>query len=191
MNPDAGSVLLPIARAAISRALGLNADASEAVSWLEQPGASFVTLLKAGELRGCVGSLEPRRPLLDDVKSNALAAAFRDPRFPSVTRDELDAVRVEVSLLSEPSPIEFENEDDVLFQLQPFEDGVVLECSNLRGTFLPQVWEMLPDPGLFLRELKRKTGLPLDFWSREVRLLRYRVMKFTEDEVRREAALMR
>ena len=107
MTPDSGPVLLAISRAAIARTLGAQAEAREDAHWLADPGATFVTLKKKGELRGCIGSLEARRPLLQDVKSNAVAAAFRDPRFPPVAWGELDELTVEVSLLSPMSSIEF------------------------------------------------------------------------------------
>ena len=182
MAPDGGTVLLPIARATIARTLGAEVAAREDASWLAELGATFVTLKKNGALRGCIGSLEARRPLLLDVKANALAAAFRDPRFPPVTHEELEALRIEVSLLSPMSPIDFESEDDAAARLRPFEDGVVLAYGLARGTFLPQVWEDLPDPANFLRELKRKAGLPLSFWAEGVQLYRYTVSKWIETE---------
>jgi AmmeMemoRadiSam system protein A len=182
MTPDAGIVLLPIARAAIARPLGGTVAAPEDATWLGEPGATFVTLKKSGALRGCIGSLAARRPLLVDVKSNAVAAAFRDPRFPAVSYAELDEIRVEVSLLSPMQAIDFTSEDDALSRLRPFEDGVVLEYGLARGTFLPQVWEDLPDPAKFLSELKRKAGLASSFWAQEVRLFRYTVSKWSETE---------
>jgi len=182
MTPDAGTVLLTIARAAIARPLGAFVAARDDAPWLGEPGATFVTLKKNGALRGCIGSLEARRPLLVDLKWNAVAAAFHDPRFAAVTHAELDEIRIEVSLVSPMQPIDFESEDDALAGLRPFEDGVVLECGSARGTFLPQVWEDLPDPVAFLRELRRKAGLPASFWSDGVRLFRYTVAKYIETE---------
>jgi len=183
MTPDAGSVLLPIARSAIARSWGMEVRAREDVPWLAEPGATFVTLRKHGALRGCIGSLEARRPLLVDVRANAVAAAFRDPRFPPVTPSEFDEVRIEVSLLSPLSRIDFfAGEDDAAARLQPCVDGVVLEYGTARGTFLPQVWEDLPDPASFLQQLKRKAGLPSSFWAPEVRLYRYSVFKWIETE---------
>lgn len=182
MTPDAGTVLLPIARATIARSLGVAVAAREDAPWLTELGATFVTLKKSGALRGCIGSLEARRMLLVDVKSNAVAAAFRDPRFPPVTAWELDEIRIEVSLLSPMQPIDFESEDDATARLRPFEDGVVLEYGGARGTFLPQVWEDLPDPAAFLSQLKRKAGLPLSFWASDLRLFRYTVSKWSETE---------
>jgi AmmeMemoRadiSam system protein A len=148
--------------------------------WLQEPGATFVTLTRHGDLRGCIGSLEAHRPLAQDVRENAVAAAFRDPRFRPLTRKEFDAVRVEVSLLSPPESIEAEDEKAALAALRPHVDGVVLAYGHLRSTFLPQVWEQLPDPQEFLAYLKRKAGLPMDFWAAEVRLSRYTVSKWKE-----------
>jgi AmmeMemoRadiSam system protein A len=182
MTPDAGTVLLPIARAEIARPLGAFAPAREDAPWLGEPGATFVTLKKNGALRGCIGSLEARRPLLVDLKSNAVAAAFRDPRFPPLSHEELDEIRIEVSLLSPLAAIEFESEVEALARLRPFEDGIVLEYGARRGTFLPQVWEDLPEPAQFLGELKRKAGLSASFWSDGVRLFRYSVAKYIEAE---------
>jgi hypothetical protein len=182
MTPDAATTLLSIARAAIARPLGTFVAAREDAPWLGEPGATFVTLKKNGALRGCIGSLEARRPLIVDLKSNAVAAAFRDPRFPPLSHEEFEEVRIEVSLLSPLAPIEFASERDALGQLRPFEDGVVLEYGGVRGTFLPQVWEELPDAARFLGELKRKAGLPGSFWSEGVRLFRYTVTKYIETE---------
>lgn len=181
MTPDAGPVLLALARAAIAERLGAQAQAWEDAQWLAAPGATFVTLKTQQEaLRGCVGSLEARRTLAEDVQANAVAAAFHDPRFPPVTRLELDALSIEVSLLSSLTPIEFTSEEDAVAQLRPFDEGIVLEHGGKRGTFLPQVWEALPHPAEFLAELKRKVGLPMDFWAGDLRLYRYSVSKWSE-----------
>ncbi len=179
---DAGAVLLPLARAAIGRALGLAPSAADSPhpQWLAVPGACFVTLTRNGQLRGCIGSLQAHRPLLEDVQANARAAALRDPRFEPLTRAELDDIRIEVSLLSTPEPMRFQSESDALGQLRPGIDGVILECGGARGTFLPQVWEQLPEPAAFMAQLKRKAGLPGDFWSDEVRLWRYTVRHWME-----------
>jgi AmmeMemoRadiSam system protein A len=114
------------------------------------------------------------------VAENASAAAFRDPRFPPLTPEELVHTRIEVSLLSPLEPIGFVDERDALARLCPGTDGVVLECGGRRGTFLPQVWNSLPEPAAFLAELKRKAGLPADFWDSSLRLYRYRVEKWSE-----------
>lgn len=179
---DAGTVLLPLARTAIASALGRSGAQQEAAPWLSEPGASFVTLTHDGQLRGCIGSLEPRRPLGEDVKANALAAAFHDPRFSPLTEREFDAIRVEVSVLSPMQALDFSSESNARDQLRPGVDGVVFECDGRRSTFLPQVWEQLPDRTVFLAHLKRKAGLPSEFWSDKVRLLRYTVSKWVEEK---------
>ena len=179
-HENAGALLLPIARASIGRALGRNAEASEGAAWLREPGATFVTLKQGEQLRGCVGSLKAHRPLLEDVKANAQAAAFRDPRFRPLSADEFDVTRVEVSLLSALEPISFESERDALSQLRPGIDGIVFEYGYHQSTFLPQVWEDLPEPTEFMAHLKHKAGLPPDFWDPQVKLSRYTVSKWSE-----------
>ncbi len=182
--PDPGATLLPIARAAISTALGRAHLAAEDAVWLQEPGASFVTLTQRGQLRGCIGTLEARRPLLADVKTNAVAAALRDPRFLPLTVTELEYTQIEVSLLSPMQAMRFDSEAHALAQLQPGIDGVLLEFEHYRSTFLPQVWEQLPTAPEFLSHLKRKAGLPADFWAKGVRLQRYGVRKWKEKDLR-------
>lgn len=172
--------MIPIARAAISNALGKAMQANEEAEWLKEPGACFVTLTQNDNLRGCIGSLEAHRPLLDDIKANAYAAAFRDTRFSPLTLDELDLTKIEISLLSSMQPMAFSNEVDALEQLRPGIDGVVFEYGRYRSTFLPQVWEQLPEPAVFMGQLKHKAGLPADFWAPDVRLLHYTVHKWKE-----------
>jgi uncharacterized protein len=184
MNPqtlvERGDLLPPIARAAIARRLGLGFDAGEDAGFLREPAACFVTLIQRQALRGCIGSLEPTRTLLDDVRANALAAAFQDPRFEPLAAAELAVTRIEVSVLSPLTELRFAGEADALAQLRPGLDGVVLRCDGRRSTFLPQVWDDLATPSLFLGELKRKAGFPADFWSEDLRLFRYRVEKWAE-----------
>lgn len=177
---ERGAILLAIARAAIARSFGLPAQADESAPWLAEPGATFVTLTQDGQLRGCIGCLEAYRPLLEDVKANACAAAFRDTRFAPLDAGEFERTSVEVSLLSPLQPITFRDEQDALAQLRPGIDGVVLEYGYQRGTFLPQVWEQLPRPVDFLAHLKAKAGLPADFWADGVKLYRYTVEKWKE-----------
>ena len=177
--PD-GGVLLRLARAAISGRLGWHYAADAHGAWLDRPAATFVTLQKGGQLRGCIGSLQPHRALRDDVRANAEAAAFRDPRFEPLSFHELRQIEVEVSLLSPLQPLAFATQQALLDQLRPGVDGLVLEHGQHRGTFLPQVWESLPQPEAFLRELKRKAGLAPDFWDPAVRVSRYRVDKWSE-----------
>jgi MEMO1 family protein len=176
---DAGKTLLAIARAAIESRL-FGAAATVAAPWLAQTGATFVTLTREGALRGCIGSLEATRALGTDVAENAAAAAFRDPRFQSMTAAEWPDVRVEVSLLSPPKPLRFADEADLLAQLKPGEDGVLLEADGRRATYLPQVWESISDKRLFMRELARKAGLGDDLRLARCKISRYRVTKWKE-----------
>lgn len=183
MSDQRGEVLLPIARAAIAGGLSLSHRAEESAPWLVEHGACFVTLTQFGELRGCIGSLQAHRSLLDDVKSNAVSAAFRDPRFSPLTVKEFGITAVEVSLLSQSQEMQVRDEADALAQLRPGVDGVIFEYGNrYRSTFLPQVWESLARPRDFLAMLKRKAGLPDDFWAAGVKLSRYSVTKWSEKE---------
>lgn len=174
--------LLAIAATAIRAGLGAGGAASmemdELPPPLREPGASFVTLHHRGELRGCIGSLEPHESLAWDVARNAFNAAFRDPRFPPLSRTELDDLDLHISVLGSPEPLRFTDEADLVAQLRPGEDGLILETAGHRGTFLPSVWESLPRPEDFLRHLKRKAGLPADFWSPDIRILRYGTESF-------------
>jgi hypothetical protein len=177
---EAGKALIALARNAIETSLFQAEEANSDLPWLQQCGATFVTLTKDGQLRGCIGSLEAARPLAMDVAENARGAAFRDPRFPRLAADEWPRCRVEVSLLSAPKRIEFADDADLLAQLEPGVDGVILECDGKRSTFLPQVWEGLPDKRAFLAELVKKAGLPVDTRLARCRISRYRVAKFHE-----------
>ena len=176
----AGATLLSIGRAAIEEKILGKPKPGFDHAWLRQAGATFVTLTKNGQLRGCIGSLSPQRPLGADIAENALGAAFRDPRFPALAREEWPQCRVEVSLLSTPKPLRFADEADLLGQVVPGEDGLILEADGKRGTFLPQVWEGIPDKQVFLRELVKKAGLPPDTRLGRCKLSRYRVAKFHE-----------
>ena len=177
---DAGTTLLALARSAIARQLGKPAPETERPSWLTRPGATFITLKKDRQLRGCIGSLQAHRPLGQDVEANAAAAAFRDPRFKPLTADEYDNLSVEVSLLSPMTPFPVASEADALAQLRPGVDGLVFQYGHHTSTFLPQVWDEIPDPRNFLIYLKRKAGLPPDFWDKDVKLFRYTVSKWRE-----------
>lgn len=179
-DPNPGQWLLPIARAAISSALGQPQQADVSAAWLHEPGACFVTLTQQGQLRGCIGSLAARRALLADVQANAVAAALQDSRFAPLKLAELAHTDIEVSLLSPLQPMHFVSEAQALSQLRPNIDGVVLECQRWRSTFLPQVWAQLPKPADFMTHLKHKAGLPTNFWSDDVRLYRYTVTHWNE-----------
>jgi len=177
-----GEALLAIARNAIGREFGVPPRAVPDLAELQRPGATFVTLTQSGHLRGCIGALEAARPLAEDVAHNARAAAFRDSRFSPMERDEWPRTRVEVSLLEPSEEMQFRDERDLLAQLHPGEDGLILQWGHHRATFLPQVWDSLPEPARFLMELKRKAGLPLDFWEPGLRVHRYRVKKWSESQ---------
>jgi len=186
-----GRSLLASARHAIATALALAADDPPAHPALQRPGATFVTLFHCGELRGCIGSLRATRELGSDVRENALAAAFRDPRFVPLTAAEFEATRVEVSLLSAAESLRFVTEGELRARLRPGIDGVTLELDDRRATFLPQVWETLPEPRDFLAALKYKAGFPVGFWNPRLNVALYQVTKWRERERDRDREGMR
>jgi len=185
---DLGRTLLTIARSAIGAELGLRSSADASHAALAQPAATFVTLKLDDELRGCIGSLKPMRPLAVDVRENAIAAAFRDPRFPPLAVVEFEATSVEVSLLSADERVEVRDEEDLLAQLRPGVDGLVIEYGHHRATFLPQVWETLAEPREFIAALKHKAGLGAGFWAEDIRIARYAVEKFKEAQAQQRPA---
>ncbi len=183
--------LLKFARETIARALqgksplgsqsNLDASSQELSPTLTEPGASFVTLRRGEQLRGCIGSLTARRPLIEDVRQNALAAAFEDPRFPPLTEAELSQVHIEISVLTKPEPLTYESPDELLHKLRPGIDGVIIEHGWNRGTFLPQVWQQIPNPEKFLTHLCLKARLPGNAWrASELKVYTYQVEKFEE-----------
>jgi AmmeMemoRadiSam system protein A len=176
-EPARGERLIAIAREAIERVVEPG-ELVDPEAWLLAPGASFVTLRLAGELRGCIGSIDARRPLGDDVARNAHAAAYRDPRFPPVSPAERVAIAIEVSVLSPRVALEAADEVEAAGRLRPGVDGVYLQYGDAGSTFLPQVWESIPDPIDFLAQLRRKAGLPARFWHADLRLWRYCVEKY-------------
>ncbi|QGF23437.1 AmmeMemoRadiSam system protein A [Raineyella fluvialis] len=197
---DAGRVLLPLAREAIAEHLRLqvgvedgfeapygapeapNWEVDEHPAWLDAPGATFVTLTIDGELRGCIGTLEAFRSLEEDVRRNAVNAAFRDPRFAPLGPEEFDLVRVEVSVLSAPVPLDdVRSEAEAIARLRPGVDGVILRSGSHRATFLPQVWDHIPAPKDFLAHLRRKAGLRPDHWDEHTRIERYTVRAWEEE----------
>lgn len=180
---DRGAELIRIARGSIREAFGLDAWPRADAEWLREPGATFVTLRQGEELRGCIGSLEARRALGDDVAANARAAAFADPRFVPLSHHELDVTSIEVSLLSPSEPLPFATVAELFAKVVPGEDGIVIESGARRATFLPQVWDVLPEPRDFFGELARKAGLPPSHPLERCRVLRYRVTKWAEREV--------
>lgn len=181
-DPALARALLGTARAAIADALGLAVPPAPAHPRLAETGACFVTLHDArGALRGCVGHLEAEGPLGEDVRNNALAAAFGDRRFAPLTAAEWPGLRLEVSVLAPLQPLPgAATLAEAAGRLRPGEDGVVLAWRGRRATFLPQVWAQLPAPRAFLEALLQKAGLPLDFWDAGIQLWRYRVTPFEE-----------
>lgn len=137
--------------------------------------ATFVTLKIAGDLRGCIGTLQAYRPLVEDVANNAYAAAFRDPRFAALEANEFAQLQYHISILNPAEPLLVKSETELLTQLRPGVDGLVLEDHHYRSTFLPAVWESLPTPQQFVQHLKQKAGLPVSYWSETIRFKRYTV----------------
>ncbi len=169
--------LLEIARRSLEHGVRHSAplpiDPDQVPDALRTPGASFVTLERNGALRGCIGSLEAREPLAVDVARNAYHAGFQDPRFPPITAGELDELELQLSVLTPPEPMSFDSEADLLNQLRPGVDGLIIEDGGRRVTFLPSVWESIPEPDLFLAHLKQKAGWPVDYWSPTLHAWRY------------------
>ena len=145
---------------------------------LQQNLASFVTLHKNRELRGCIGALEAYQPLINDIAEHAYSAAFQDPRFPALQDNEYEQLEIEISVLGKPEPMTFESEDDLLQQIRPDIDGLIIEYGYNRGTFLPSVWEQLPDKKEFFNHLKMKANLAKDWWDDAVKVSRYETFSF-------------
>ncbi len=178
-----GAQLLALARVALEEALRGDPTYEAAWhrdGWLQGKGATFVTLMENGQLRGCIGNVEPLAPLIDIHRQNAVGAATRDPRFPAVKAAELESIEIEVTLLSVPEPMTFFTVEEALGQLRPGIDGVVLEWRDHRATYLPQVWQSLPEPERFLESLREKAGLAADFWHEDLLLARYRAAHWDE-----------
>ncbi len=185
LSPEERRYLLNLARASITRAAHNQElppiDVDTVPENLKRDGASFVTLNKDGRLRGCIGSLEARRPLVLDVQQNAIGAALRDPRFPPVRPGEVEHLDIEISVLSLPEPLEYDDAEDLLEKLRPGVDGVVIERGWHRATFLPQVWEKIPDERQFLERLCLKAGLsPNAYRTGKLNVSTYQVEEFKE-----------
>lgn len=182
LNESEKNSLLQLAKASISHGLKtgqpLTVNLQNYATALIENRASFVTLERQGQLRGCIGMLEAVRPLVQDIAENAFAAAFRDPRFPPLTAAEFVDLDVHISILSPAEPLHFISEQDLIAQLQPGLDGLILQEGHHRGTFLPSVWEQLPSPQQFLQHLKQKAGLPSHYWSDTLKVSRYRTDMF-------------
>jgi len=162
-DTDAGTILLRVARAAIAHGLegkAFRVNAGEYPAALRAPRAAFVTLTLDGHLRGCIGTTEARKPLVECVAESAYKAAFRDPRFAPLSRDEFARISVAVSVLTPAEPVTFRDEAELLSLLRPGVDGLIIEAGSKRATFLPSVWESIASPATFLEALKRKAGIP-------------------------------
>jgi len=145
---------------------------------LQQQAACFVTLHENDQLRGCIGSLQAQRPLVEDVSENAFAAGFRDPRFAPLQATELEQLKLSISVLMPAQEMSFDSEQDLISQLKPGEDGLILQDGYHRATFLPSVWEQLPQAQEFLNHLKLKAWLSPDYWSDNIRISRYHTESF-------------
>jgi uncharacterized protein len=177
--------LLRLAREAMEHGVRgkklLPVDDASLTPRLREQGASFVTLTIDGELRGCIGALEAYQPLVDDVREHAIAAALEDPRFRPVAETELDRIRLEVSRLTAPRPLEYSSSADLLTKLHPHIDGVILKSDYRRATFLPQVWEKIPNPEDFLDHLCAKMGAKSNLWrNTKLQVYVYQVEEFHE-----------
>lgn len=180
--------LLDLAQASIEHGLKtgqpIKLDLTDYPSELWVERATFVTLERNGQLRGCIGMLEAIRPLVVDVAENAFCAAYKDHRFSPLTADELDDLELHISILGLAEPLKFDSEPALIDQLRPGVDGLILEERGRRGTFLPSVWDSLPEPRQFLRSLKQKAGLAPDYWSNTLKVSRYgtEIFKSTDFE---------
>lgn len=192
---DHGETLLHVAAASIHHGLVAGAplpiSTTEHATALQQEGASFVTLYHLGELRGCVGSSRAHRPLVADVAANAFAAAFRDSRFSALKRTEVDELSLSVTLLSDPVAMTFDDEADLLAQLRPGKDGLIIESDGKRALFLPQVWSSLPQPTRFLGQLKQKAGLRADHWRSDFTAERFEAVSISSAALAEPASLWR
>jgi hypothetical protein len=179
--------LLEVARWAIQEGLQNYApprvDPADYPETLRSQRATFVTLEIGGNLRGCIGTLEARQPLVEDVAEHAFAAAFEDPRFPRLTEEEFPQLDIHISVLAPSETMNIDSEQELLNRLRPGVDGLTLSLGQLRATFLPAVWDDLPDPYVFLSQLRRKAGLPLDYWSDEIQVERYTTESFGDEDV--------
>ena len=183
---DHQKILLQIAKESIAHGLAaslpLPVDLKTLPQELSETRATFITLFMGENLRGCIGTLNAYQPLAQDVSEHAFAAAFRDPRFPPVTEKEKTELKIKISLLNPSEPMIFHSEEDLLNQLRPGIDGVVLAWGQHRGTFLPSVWDDVPDKKEFLAHLKIKARLAPDFWSDQIKAWRYTTETWGEDE---------
>ncbi len=184
LSSQEGRILLKLARNTIKKALfGKEEKVSETYpEKLTKKRGAFVTLTIKGKLRGCIGHIIPSVPLVESVKENAINAAFKDPRFPPLSKTEFDEIKIEVSVLTEPKKLEYKGYQDLLSKLRPHIDGVIIKKGFHQATFLPQVWEQLPQKEEFLSHLCMKAGLPANEWKKgELEVLTYQVQAFEEE----------
>ncbi len=183
-----GDLLVRLARKTISKELGESVEdsslddeiAKEEI--LNKKAGVFVTLLKNGELRGCIGTIMPEKSIIEGVKENAINAAFNDPRFPPLSKKELKDIKIEVSVLTPPKKLDYQGPEDLLKKIRPNVDGLIIQKGFSKATFLPQVWEKLPNPEDFLTHLCFKAGLPGNIWKIEpLEVYTYEVVAFEED----------
>jgi len=183
LNEADKKTLLDVAKKSIYHGLknqcALPVDLNAYNQLLNEHGASFVTLNLNHQLRGCIGALDAFQPLVKDVSEHAYAAAFKDPRFPPVTQKEFENLEVHISVLTKSTAIDFTDEKDLQGQLQPGIDGLILTDGVHKATFLPSVWEQLPQPEDFLNHLKLKAGLEKNYWSNNIVVLRYQTISFS------------
>jgi AmmeMemoRadiSam system protein A len=185
LSQENRNVLLKLARQSMTQAVKekhrLPLDLNAYAPVLQQHGASFVTLTVQGDLRGCIGALEAYQPLVEDVCEHAIAAALEDYRFPPVNASELDSIQIEISRLTQPQALSYLDPNDLVAHLTPGQDGVILKDGLRRATFLPQVWEKLPDPAQFLGNLCEKMGASYFLWQKKkLQVLTYKVEEFHE-----------
>jgi len=177
-------VLLKLARSTIQKHLCIPTDdplADMDSPFLNQKSGCFVTLEKSGSLRGCIGIIEAQKPLVTAVRENAVCAAFHDGRFSPVSASELSEITIEISVLTKPLELHFSNETELLSQLKPGVHGVILSKGCNRATFLPQVWDQLPEKVDFLNHLSRKAGLSPSCWRQAQTTIEvYEVEHFSE-----------
>jgi uncharacterized protein len=185
LSTEERSILLRLARQALESGVRHQPleplDIDSLPPRLREPGATFVTLTEREMLRGCVGALEAYQPLAEDVREHAIAAGLEDYRFPPVQPDEIPRIMIEISRLTAPVPLEYDKPEDLLKLLRPGVDGVVLRDGMRRATFLPQVWEKLPDPHEFLGHLCNKMGVDANYWRyHKLQVYTYQVEEFHE-----------
>jgi AmmeMemoRadiSam system protein A len=189
LSEDEGNYLLKVARSTIKKRL--NNEEQPQIDWKDLPEkfqeqlGTFVTITIDGNLRGCIGHIIPRETAIEGIRENAINAAFRDPRFPPLTREEFDHIEIEISILTAPEELRYTDADDLLNKLRPGVDGVIIKKGYHEATFLPQVWDQLPDKEEFLSHLCMKAGLSHDSWRKEkLQVSTYQVQAFEEKKAK-------